>query len=113
MSINGPANPPSDDGWGGCSSSSSSDSESEAPSGPAPLAEFDDDTAYPTVDALQVAVNAFTKNVGYAVARHRGKKKKGTDRRLRFASRSGMSPGLSVDDCGLALARRRLFILAR
>lgn len=71
MSINGPANPPSDDGWGSCSSSSSdADSESEAPSSPTPLAEFDDNTAYPTVDTLQDAVNAFAKNVGYAIVRY-------------------------------------------
>ena len=76
MSINRPVNLPSDDdSWGGCSNSSGS----EAPSGPEPLAEFDDDSAYPTIEALQDAVNAFAKDVGCALAGHRGKKTKGTD----------------------------------
>jgi hypothetical protein len=90
MSLSGPLNPPSDDdeGWGGCSDSSScsSDSESsfasldsETPSGPTPLAEFDDNTAYPTIEALQDAVNAFAKAAGYALGRSHGKKKKGAD----------------------------------
>ena len=72
MSIYGPINPLSDDeSWGGCS-------DSEIPSGPQPLAEFDDDSAYPTVEALQDAVNAFAKEAGYAVGRSNGKTKKGT-----------------------------------
>lgn len=72
MSINGPLNLLSDDeGWGGCS-------DSEVPSGPGPLAEFEDNSAYPTVEALQDAVNAFVKEAGYAVGRSNGKLKKGT-----------------------------------
>lgn len=73
MSIHGPVNPSSDDDtWGGCSDfsdSSDSSTDCEMPSGPGALAEFNDDTSYPTVEALQDAVNAFAKNVGYAVGR--------------------------------------------
>src|ERR1700694_4813471 len=64
MSIHGPLNPPSDDEvWEGCS-----DTELDVPTVD-PLAEFNSDTSYPTVEALTDAVNAFAQRAGYAVAR--------------------------------------------
>jgi hypothetical protein len=87
MSIHGPINPPSDDdGWGGCS-----DSE-DVPPGPAPFAEYDDNTPQPTVEALHDAVNAAARLAGYALGRSNGKKKKGTDiykRYVFYCSRGG------------------------
>jgi hypothetical protein len=79
MSIHGPLNPPSDDEvWEGCS-----DTELDVPTVD-PLAEFNSDTSYPTVEALTDAVNAFAKGAGYAVARAQGKKIKGTTTYKRY-----------------------------
>src|ERR1700694_2441972 len=79
MSIHGPLNPPSDDEvWEGCS-----DTELDVPTVD-PLAEFNSDTSYPTVEALTDAVNAFAKGAGYAGARAQGKKIKGTTTYKRY-----------------------------
>jgi len=74
MSISGPVNRRFDDNdWGDFD-----DPPTEVPTRPTPTAflEFHDDTPYPTVLALQDAVNAHAKDHGYALSRAHGKKNK-------------------------------------
>jgi len=87
MSIHGPINPPTDgddDEWGSFSDVDADTDENLQPAAPAPLAEYNNDTPEPTITALQDAVNAFAKQAGYAVARHQGRKKKGTNDYVRY-----------------------------
>jgi hypothetical protein len=74
MSISGSVNPQFDgDDWG-----SFHDPPMEVPTPPTPTAflEFHDDSPYPTVLALQDAVNAHAKDHGYALSRAHGNNNK-------------------------------------